>query len=160
MNSDEDDAVDDPDFLPPNGTSDEQSNESADEDTIEDSTKNESPDLVYLWSETQQPKVIPNFDSAGKPMHQGFTRLSQPIEYFNRYFDSIIMKKIIDETNLYAMQKNDQNWSPLTTEELQAFLGILIMMGINKLPTLELYWSSDPFYNNQEISSIMPVKRF
>lgn len=161
MNSDDDDdTVDDPDFLPPNVTNGEPNNDLADEETLEDSTQNENPDIEYLWSESQQPKVIPNFDSAGKPTHQGFTRLSQPIDYFNRYFDSEIIKKIVDETNLYAEQKNEKNWTPLTQEELQAFLGILIMMGINKLPTLELYWSSDPFFNNQEISSIMPVKRF
>ncbi|KAJ0180697.1 hypothetical protein K1T71_004101 [Dendrolimus kikuchii] len=34
------------------------------------------------------------------------------------------------------------------------------MMGLTPLPDMELYWSNDPFYNNSEISRIMPVKRF
>lgn len=154
--ADDDDTVDDPDFATPNGESN-----SEDEEILEDSIQNESPEVIeYIWSTNQQPKVIPEFDGKGKPTHQGYTRLSQPIEYFNRYFDSTIIKKIIDETNLYAEQKKDKNWTLLTQDELQAFLGILIMMGINKLPALDLYWSSDPFFNNQEISSIMSAKRF
>ena len=110
MNSDDDDdTVDDPDFLPPNNTNGEPDSDSADEETLEDATPNENRDIEHAWLDNQQPKVIPNFDSPGKHTHQGFTRLSQPIEYFNRYFDSTIMKKIVDETNLYAEQKNDTN---------------------------------------------------
>lgn len=33
-------------------------------------------------------------------------------------------------------------------------------MGITPQSDIELYWNSDPFYNNQEISGIMPCKRF
>lgn len=43
---------------------------------------------------------------------------------------------------------------------MRAYLGILIMMGLNPLPDMDLYWSNDPFYNNAEISKIMPIKRF
>ncbi|CAK1584280.1 unnamed protein product [Parnassius mnemosyne] len=43
---------------------------------------------------------------------------------------------------------------------MKAYLGILIMMGLNPLPDMELYWSNDPFYNNAEILKIMPIKRF
>lgn len=42
---------------------------------------------------------------------------------------------------------------------MKAYLGILIMMGLNPLPDMELYWSNDPFNNNAEISKIMPIKR-
>ncbi|GFT00679.1 hypothetical protein NPIL_550921 [Nephila pilipes] len=90
-----DDTVDDPDFLAPN-------DDLADEETLKDYPQNENPDIKYLWPESQHPKVKSNFDSASKPTYLGFTKLSQSIEYFNLYFDSIIMKKIIDETNLYS----------------------------------------------------------
>lgn len=40
------------------------------------------------------------------------------------------------------------------------FLAVIILMGLNPLPDIELYWSSDPFYNNGEISSTMTCKRF
>ncbi|GIY05122.1 hypothetical protein CDAR_120931 [Caerostris darwini] len=75
MNNDDLDIVVDPNFLPTNGTNEEPNSDSSDEETLEDSTQNEIPAIEYLWSESQQPKVIPNFDIAGKPTHQGFTRL-------------------------------------------------------------------------------------
>jgi hypothetical protein len=33
-------------------------------------------------------------------------------------------------------------------------------MGLNPLPDMELYWSSDAFYNNPEISRVFPLTRF
>ena len=59
------------------------------------------------------------------------------------------------------MEKNRQEtpWH-MSAEEIKAYLGILIMMGLDPLPDMELYWSNDPFYNNPEISKIMTVKRF
>ena len=50
------------------------------------------------------------------------------------------------ETNRYASTYIDNNpssraWSDTTVEELKAFVGLLILMGIVRLPRLELYWS-------------------
>lgn len=74
MNSDDDDdTVEDPDFLPPNGRNGEPNSDSEDEETLEDSTQNENSNIEYLWTDSQQPKVIPNFDSTGKRTHQGST---------------------------------------------------------------------------------------
>lgn len=43
---------------------------------------------------------------------------------------------------------------------MSAYLVILIMMGLNPLPNMEYYWSTDPFYNNSEISKVFTLKRF
>lgn len=42
---------------------------------------------------------------------------------------------------------------------MKAYLGVLILMGLNPLPDMELYWSSDTFYNNPEISRVFPLTR-
>ena len=34
-------------------------------------------------------------------------------------------------------------WTDLTVEELKAFFGIFIVMGIKKLPALNMYWSEN-----------------
>ena len=34
-------------------------------------------------------------------------------------------------------------WIDTTVEELKAFIGLLILMGIVRLPRLELYWSTN-----------------
>ncbi|XP_026322190.1 piggyBac transposable element-derived protein 3-like [Hyposmocoma kahamanoa] len=49
---------------------------------------------------------------------------------------------------------------PTTPTEIKAFLGVMIMMGLHPLPDFELYWSSDRFYNNPDISSTFSLNRF
>ena len=51
-------------------------------------------------------------------------------------------------------------WKDATSNELRAYFGISIVMGINKLPQLALYWSSDPFIGNNGIQSVMTKNRF
>lgn len=51
----------------------------------------------------------------------------KPIDYFRIYFDKTICQTIVDESNLYACQQNTQ--LGLHKEELDAFLGILIVIG-------------------------------
>lgn len=67
---------------------------------------------------------------------------------------------IVEETNLYALQGMMPNWRTLTVSELKAYIGMLILMSIHNLPQVYLYWSSDKFFNVQEISSVMSFRRF
>ena len=43
---------------------------------------------------------------------------------------------------------------------MEAFLGINLIMGINKLPSLEDYWSTDKCTGNEKIQNIMTRARF
>ena len=45
-------------------------------------------------------------------------------------------------------------------DEMKAFLGINFIMGINKLPYLEDYWSTDKCLGNEKIQNVMTRKRF
>ena len=52
-------------------------------------------------------------------------------------------------------------WTDTAVEGLKAFVGLLILMGIVRLPRLELYWSTSfPLIRTPGISSIMPLIRF
>ena len=58
------------------------------------------------------------------------------------------MGKIVKESNNYAKsamsdEKYDK-WLEITVDELKAFLGFSVLMGINHLPSLNDYWSRDP----------------
>ena len=66
------------------------------------------------------------------------------------------------ETNRYHMQqkpanpsKHNSEWSPVDVEEMKAFTGITVYMGIVKLPWLRMYWSTDVLIQQQAVSSIM-----
>lgn len=98
---------------------------------------------AFLFSETHGPKI---------PTDQS------PINIFSIVLGDDFLELIVKESNRYALQK--KVLICLTLEELKAFIGILILMGLNPLPSLRLYWSTDQNFTNHRISSIMTLKRF
>lgn len=52
------------------------------------------------------------------------------------------------------------DWTPLDREELLAWFGILILLGLKEFPHIRCYWDRRPFYNCPLISETMPRKRF
>lgn len=48
----------------------------------------------------------------------------------------------------------------LTVPELKVVIGVLIIMGMNVLPSMRLYWSEDDNFHHSKIAHIMSVKRF
>lgn len=40
------------------------------------------------------------------------------------------------------MRKAGAQWQPLIVAEFRTFLGVQILMGVKKLPTVREYWSS------------------
>ena len=71
---------------------------------------------------------------------------------------------IVDQTNLYASQVMDPSqydkWTKLTAEELWAYFGFMILMGINQLPALADYWKLDPTYRYGPIADRITRDRF
>ena len=68
---------------------------------------------------------------------------------------------IVEETNHYAamnvvISPHSRPWYNVTIEEMKAFVGMLIAMGILKFPRLELYWSNKyPHITTPGISNIL-----
>lgn len=105
-------------------------------------------------------KSVPNFDeieTAATFTHENNTL---PVFYFKQFFSELVWQLIVDETNRYAVQQESKNWSEVTIPEMQAFIGMIILMGVNNLPAIDLYWSSNPLFYNPTIASIMTCKRF
>ena len=51
-------------------------------------------------------------------------------------------------------------WDKVTTDELKAYLGFCILMGINRLPALDDYWSSDPTLRYSHSADRISMGRF
>ncbi|KAG8269740.1 hypothetical protein J6590_108806 [Homalodisca vitripennis] len=94
-------------------------------------------------------------ESFGPKFDSGTT----PIKSFSLFLDQDILMHIVSQSNLYANQSNNFNLN-LTVDELKCFLGILIIMGFHKLPSIRLYWSTDPNFHFSRISKLMSLKRF
>ena len=67
------------------------------------------------------------------------------LDFFQLVWPESLMSLITLETNRYALQKRRPNWVDVTIDETRTFLGILILMGIHRLPRISNYWSKDSF---------------
>lgn len=65
-----------------------------------------------------------------------------PFDYFRYDFSDDILELIVEQTNLYSVQRHPDNVSMnLTLKELKVFMGLWIFMGICSLPCYHDYWS-------------------
>lgn len=112
-----------------------------------------------VWEAKTETHDVPLFEKRFKPKGND-THKTSPLSIFERFFPDELILVIVEQTNRYACQKNSNNWKPVTEQDIKAYLGILIMMGLNPLPDMELYWSSDPFYYTKEIAQVFPIVRF
>ncbi len=65
---------------------------------------------------------------------------------------------IPDVNNEYAT--SDQYWKPTYGDEIKAFVGISILMGLKQMPEYNDYWSNDPMMNDSYIASRMSKNRY
>lgn len=82
-----------------------------------------------------------------------------PVKLFKSIITDEMIEDIAFQTNLYA-QQSGKRFVPTNKEEIEAFLGINLLMGIKRLPSYRDYWSSEIDLHDHFISNIMPVNRF
>ena len=67
---------------------------------------------------------------------------------FELFFSDDLLDIIVEESNRYAAQvmgeERFREWRKITKEEVKAFFGFSILMGIDYLPSVDDYWSKDP----------------
>ena len=144
------------------------SDEEAEEDVQESDNEDNAADAIgeeTAWSNELADFVISQFN--GQPG----IKVEVPEEprsdfFFNLIFGDEMIDLIVRETNRYARQKLATNiarlnkWQDTTRQEVKAYLGICLIMGINNLPRLAMYWSSDPFIGNTGIQNVVTKNRF
>ncbi|XP_039613914.1 piggyBac transposable element-derived protein 4-like [Polypterus senegalus] len=118
-----------------------------------------------FWGEPGQPISIEEFTSSCGP------RLALPEEadardYFRLLFPDSLFEHIVLQTNSYALYrqrkngKSDPNWRATDIREMQAYIGLNILMGINQLPDYGMYWATDIFIGNAGFKKTMTARRF
>ena len=100
-----------------------------------------------------------------RPRHTLLSSASE-LSYLMLLFTVDIIVNIVAETNRFAAQcqadraVRDPSWYDTTVEEMKAYLGINVMMGIHVLPQLDNYWSSDDYLGVRGIMAVMSRSRF
>ena len=82
-----------------------------------------------------------------------------PCEFFEAIFGSDTFDLIADQSNLYATQSN-ATWEETSSNEIKVFIGMILAMGVHKLPYLRDYWSQNPLLGAPGITKSMPRDRF
>lgn len=114
---------------------------------------------TLFWSKNEIPVKVKEFTLKEGPTFDKMNT-NNCMDYFNKMLPQTIFEVIVNETNIYARQKiknsNDINkiWKDVTLQELYAYIGCRILMGISKLPSLDDYWSTD-----EAIGSVLLIRK-
>ncbi|KAK3747127.1 hypothetical protein QZH41_004407 [Actinostola sp. cb2023] len=136
------------------GESDESDRESLDAESGDSDDEEWSSDLHHFDTEPFQ---------GPEGLTTDITQDAKAVNYFSLIFDENILSHIANETNKYARMKlanTTQLWQDVTVREIKAYFGIYLIMGINYLPRIAMYWSTDPFIGNRGIQEVMIKNRF
>ena len=85
------------------------------------------------------------------------------LDIFSAFIGDDFWDRLVEESNRYAHQQlgdRFESFRAITRVEMKAFLGIIVIMGIVKLPNYALFWSTDEFFGNPGIKKVMSKNRF
>ncbi|KAL8576039.1 hypothetical protein ACOMHN_052057 [Nucella lapillus] len=85
---------------------------------------------------------------------------AKPIDYFIKVMPEELFQQMAVETNRYADQRNARSFTRTTSEEMRAFLAIHLYMGVIKLPSYRLYWSTREDLHQRSITKVMSKNRY
>ena len=114
---------------------------------------------------TQTPGVgcnVHQFTECVGPV-QSLPSSATSMDYFNLLFTDNMFDHIVEQTNLYATQNPPSvhyKWEDITSNELKAFFGLIILMGIKRLPAYEDYFSQCPILSCPELVRGFSRNRF
>lgn len=93
-----------------------------------------------------------------------------PEDFYRLLITDDFLDKIVIETNIYAEKTISatelkpksrlKSWKPVDREEMRKFFGVLLVMGLVRLPRMNDYWSQNAMYRNNYIVSVMTRDRF
>ena len=120
-----------------------------------------SPSQPAVWTTTLKPVEVKSFNSPVGPT----TAIPEtPREVFEIFFTDELMTLMVTESNRYAEDvmgsEKFAKWTKITVEEMKAFLGFSILMGINQLPAIKDYWKKNDYLHYSPIADRIPRDRF
>ena len=112
--------------------------------------QNEPPE--WRQSNMEQP-VVYNFNEANSGV-QVDTAGFKPINYFQLFITDELLEVFVLETNRFAedwkathpypkRRSRTRDWTP----EMKKYVGITLIMGLIKVPRVQLYWARDHMFS-------------
>lgn len=114
----------------------------------------EKKDIVWMKNVTYQ---SPNIKWRKENYANAAGELESPMHFFQKYFTKELFQLMVDNTNLYATQKQSKFLST-SIGEMMTFVGIHVVMGNCHFPRIKCYWA--PQLNIPIVSQQMAINRF
>lgn len=152
---------------------------------IESGDENENPEQQVstrletdLWCEPagKQRRIIPFTECPGlKPYSLRNTMAkSKPEDFYSLLVPDSVFHNIVMEINRFAAQTITKlsskklikrgsrllSWSDTNQDEIKRFFGLILFMGIVRLPKIADYWSTDPLICQSFPRTVMSRNRF
>ncbi|XP_014616305.1 PREDICTED: piggyBac transposable element-derived protein 4-like [Polistes canadensis] len=134
------------------------------------SSSEEEEENAEKWHDPRgdQPKLMPFTSPSGFIIENLNIRSDVAIETcYELFVPNQSFEEIAEQTNLYASQQLEDRysqrlskWTVTNKNEIKRFFGLILWMGLVKLPSLHLYWSHDPAYMQTFPKKIMSRNRF
>ncbi|KAJ8006131.1 hypothetical protein DPEC_G00125060 [Dallia pectoralis] len=130
-----------------------------------DSEEEEDCASPHFWGEPDQVISIEPFSVLSGPQHS-LGSDADTRDYFRLLFPDSLFEHMVEQTNSYALYrqrrsgKSDPHWHPTDLREMKAYMGLNILMGVNQLPDVDMYWASDIFIGNAGFKKTMTARRF
>ena len=115
--------------------------------------------FIVEWSKDASPVAV---TPCNEPAGPQVPLPSDPLGLFSLFFDDTLVDLIVKETNRYAeqtLQGTDKEWST-DAAEIRAYMGFMILMGINHLPEIRDYWSTNEYLHYAPIADRISRDRF
>ena len=80
-----------------------------------------------------------------------------PLTYFRKFWSHDITERLVDQTNLYSVEKTGESIRT-TKKEMEKFIEVQMLMSIVKLPRYEMHWSLET--RVEQVTSLFSLKRY
>lgn len=67
--------------------------------------------------------------------------LETSYQFFTQLFTNELLNRLIDETNLYAVQNKSERSDVFTSTNTKQFIGIIFYTSLVRMPNIKCYWS-------------------
>lgn len=124
--------------------------------------------ISYPENFPKTPK-LPEFDPTGCGVTENvdLTTTKTPLDFFRLFFNMAFVTSLVGATNTYAEEtrnaepgKQKIKWTPVTPNCIAKFLGLTLLMGLIRKPTIKDYWSTATELSTPFFRSIMSRDRF
>ena len=120
---------------------------------------------VGAWKRIEPSSICHVYTEIPGPTSILVTSESTPLPIFSHFFTDEVWELLVLETNRFAASvcgttPRARPWIDVSQQEMREFFGVLIYMGVCRLPRLGLYWTTNFPLDVHEVADVMSINRF